>query len=149
MKFFRYTPAYYFYNLPESAPYGIKDEAMRKYISEHMKDNSTTHYSKIPFKSFWQMHLLCENVKQRIKEINSPLLAIHPLEDDVSSTKSVEFIQNGISNKLLFRSIILKDSYHLATIDKERSLVASSILDFLKECIQKKNEQFSNMEQLA
>ncbi len=149
MKFFRYTPAYYFYNLPESAPYGIKDEAMRKYISEHMKDSSTTHYSKIPFKSFWHMHLLCENVKKRIKEINSPLLAIHPLEDDVSSTKSVECIESSITNKLLFRSVILKDSYHLATIDKERSLVASSILDFLKNSTQQKSEKFTLVRQMA
>jgi carboxylesterase len=140
MKFFRYTPAYYFYNLPESEPYGIKDESMRKYISENMKDNSKTHYSKIPFKSFWQMHLLCEEVKKRVKEINSPLLAIHPLEDDVSSTKSVDFIQNNLHNPKLFRSLILQDSYHLATIDKERALVASSILGFLKDLSQKKTE---------
>lgn len=129
MKFFRYTPFYYTYNLPEGDPYGIKDERIRKWIASKMGDNSTTHYSKIPFRSFWQMHLMNEHVRSKLKEIASPVFAIHPLEDDVASVKSVHFMKDKIAENL-FQSLILTDSYHLATIDREKELVAKTVIDF-------------------
>jgi carboxylesterase len=131
MKFFRYTPFYYTYNLPEGEPYGIKDERIRKWIASKMGDDSTTHYSKIPFRSFWQMHLLNEFVRANLSSIQSPVYAIHPLEDDVASVKSVEFMKQNIS-KNLFQDLILLDSYHLATIDREKELVATTVIDFFQ-----------------
>ncbi len=129
ISFFRYTPFYFFYNLPEEEPYGIKDERIRKWIAKEMKDSSTTHYSKIPFRSFWQMHLLNEFVRNNLNEIVSPVFAIHPLEDDVASIKSVGLMKKSII-KSKFENLILHDSYHLATLDRERDLVSRSVGEF-------------------
>lgn len=127
--FFRYTPAYYFYNLPEGDPYGIKDERIRKWLATKMSENSTTHYSKIPFKSFWQMHLMNNYVRANLEKIKAPVFAIHPLEDDVSSIRSVNFMREKITSSS-FYSLILHDSYHLATIDREKELVANTVCSF-------------------
>lgn len=132
MTFFRYTPFYYTYNLPEGDPYGIKDERIRRWVASKMSDTSTTHYSKIPFRSFWQMHLLNNYVRANLHKITSPVYAIHPLEDDVSSVKSVEFMKNKITTPD-FKSLILLDSYHLATIDREKELVANTVCSFCNE----------------
>lgn len=131
MSFFRFTPFYYTYNLPEGEPFGIKDERIRRWIVSRMSENSTTHYSKIPFRSFWQMHLLNKYVRRNLQIISSPVFAIHPLEDDVSSVKSVEFMRKKIRSP--FNNLILKDSYHLATIDREKELVADTLCSFFKE----------------
>lgn len=125
----RLTPLYYLYNLPECDPYGIKDEKLRRHIKAKMSDTSTTHYSKIPFHSIWEMRKLNMYVKKNLHKITSRICAIHPLEDDVSSIKSVEDIQKGV-NSSLFESLILHNSYHLATIDGERDLVARTVSDF-------------------
>lgn len=127
---FRFTPFYYFYNLPEGYPYGIKDERIRKRVSAKMSDTSTTHYSKIPFRSFWQMHLMNNFVRENLSKIASPVFAIHPLEDDVASIKSVYFMKEKINSS--FDNLILYDSYHLATIDRERELVASTVCSFFE-----------------
>jgi carboxylesterase len=136
MKFFRYTPFYYTYNLPEGDPYGIKDERIRKWIASKMGDDSTTHYSKIPFRSFWQMHLLNEYVRSNLNHIKSPVFAIHPLDDDVASVKSVDFMKANIEENL-FQNLILQDSYHLATIDREKELVAGTVIDFFMSPLSK------------
>lgn len=132
MAFFRYTPFYYTYNLPEGDPYGIKDERIRRWVASKMSDSSTTHYSKIPFRSFWQMHLLNNYVHANLSQITAPVFAIHPLEDDVASIKSVEFMKEKIINAN-FQSLILHDSYHLATIDREKDLVANTVCSFFNE----------------
>jgi carboxylesterase len=111
MTFFRFTPFYYTYNLPEGDPYGIKDERIRRWVASKMSDSSTTHYSKIPFRSFWQMHLLNNHVRANLHKISAPVYAIHPLEDDVSSVKSVEFMKNNLTTTS-FENLILHDSYH-------------------------------------
>jgi carboxylesterase len=132
MTFFRFTPFYYTYNLPEGDPYGIKDERIRRWVASKMSDSSTTHYSKIPFRSFWQMHLLNNFVRENLALIKAPVFAIHPLEDDVSSVKSVEYMKKEIT-KSDFKSLILMDSYHLATIDREKELVADTVCTFCNE----------------
>ena len=95
-----------------------------------MSANSTTHYNKVPFCSVWEMHKMNNFVKKNMHKIISPVCAIHPLEDDVSSIKSVKEMRQGVSSKI-FESLILQDSYHLATIDREKDLVADTIGNFL------------------
>jgi carboxylesterase len=130
------SPLYYIvnnifkYHVGESEPYGIKDEATRNIIKKKMSATSTTHYNKVPFCSVWEMHKMNTYVKKNLHKITSPICAIHPLEDDVSSIKSVEDIRLGVSS-IIFESLILQDSYHLATIDRERDLVADTIGNFL------------------
>jgi carboxylesterase len=125
-----FTPFYHFYNLSECDPYGIKDEKLRNFIKKKMSDTSKTHYAKVPFKSIWEMRKLNFYVKKNMHKITSEICAIHPLEDDVSSIKSVEDIKKRVSSQR-FESLILKDSYHLATIDRERDLVANTICNFI------------------
>ena len=131
LPFFRFTPFYYTYNLPEGDPFGVKDERIRRWIASKMSDTSTTHYSKIPFRSFWQMYLLNNYVRANLHKIVSPVFAIHPLEDDVSSVKSVEFMKKNMTSTV-FDNLILHDSYHLATIDREKELVANTVCIFCK-----------------
>lgn len=129
-------PLYYFvnnilnYHIGESDPYGIKDVATRNIIKKKMSATSTTHYNKVPFCSVWEMYKLNSYVKKNMHKITSPVCAIHPLEDDVSSIKSVDDIRQGVSSSI-FESLILQDSYHLATIDREKDLVADTIGNFL------------------
>ncbi len=127
-----YTPLFYFYNLNECEPFGIKDERLRRFIKKKMSTDSKTHYDRIPLKGIWEMYLLNFYVKKNMHKITSNVCAIHPLEDDVSSIKSVEEIQKGVSSQV-FESLILEDSYHLATIDRERDLVANTVCNFLRK----------------
>lgn len=132
LKFWRFTPAYYLYNLAESHPFGIKDDRLRARLVSHMSAESTTHYSKIPFRAFWQMNLLNARVRDGLHRIQAPVHALHPIEDDVASTRSVDFMRAEI-DPALFSFRLLEDCYHLATIDRQRHLVSASILRFFDD----------------
>lgn len=128
----KYTPLYYFYNVNESDPYGVKNESIRDWIKSKMSASSKTHYSTIPLRSVWEMWLLNQFVKRNLNHVVSPINVIHALEDEISSTKSVDDIRRGVSSTVC-ECVILKNSYHLATIDQERDLVANSVCSFISE----------------
>ncbi|MCK6472407.1 MAG: alpha/beta hydrolase [Planctomycetes bacterium] len=126
-----YTPLYFLYNVKESHPYGVKDENIRRWIKSKMCASSKTHYSKIPFRSICEMRQMNHYVRKHLDKITAPICAIHPLDDEVSSLRSLKDIQAGASSRV-FESLILEDSYHLATVDREKALVAGTIADFLE-----------------
>lgn len=125
----RLTPAYYFYDVKESFPFGVRDPGIRKWIAHAMSDNSTTHYSRVPFRSVWQMHLLSKKVRATLSKINCPVFAIHPRDDEVASLESARYIQSQVKSNL-FQYLILENSFHLATLDSDKHLVAESIARF-------------------
>ena len=73
---------------------------------------------------------LSKFVINNLKEITSPILLIHSLEDDLTSTKSAEIVYNKISSTDK-EKIILKDSYHMVLYDNEKEFVFNKALDFL------------------
>lgn len=132
IKYAKFTPLYYLYNVNECEPYGVKDESLRQWLKAKMSATSKTHYSKIPLKSIWEMWLMNNYVKQNMDQIVSPVCVVHALEDEISSTRSADEIRQGVKSRL-FDSLILKNSYHLATIDQERDLVAKHVGSFISE----------------
>lgn len=128
----RCIPFYYLYNVDEGEPYGVKDEKIRACIKKAMSGDSHVHYSKTPIRAVMQMHKLNKYVKKNMHKIVAPVCAIHPAEDEVSSLRSVEDIRAGVMSRT-FKSLILTDSYHLATIDRERFLVTSTVVSFIAE----------------
>lgn len=119
------------YELMEGEPYGIKNPRIRKWIIAHMKNDSKgVHYDRIPLKSIHEMQKLIDRTIPRIGTIRCPVMAIHPIEDEVSSLKSVREIESRLSPKL-FSKILLDDSYHLATLDNQREWVIESMIAFL------------------
>jgi carboxylesterase len=125
----RFTPLYFFYNVKESEPYGVKDPEIRKWIKRKMSATSTTHYSKIPASSAWEMRKMNDYVKQNLDKIAAPVYVIHALEDEVTSPQSIVNIRMGITGAP-FDCLILYDSYHLATIDRQKDFVAQKAGEF-------------------
>lgn len=124
-----YSPLWFFYNIDESEPYGVKDLSIRQLIIKKMKSSQRVHYSKIPVSAIWQMGKMNKFVKKNLHKITCPVFAIHPREDEISSLASVACMENAIQPNL-FTKLILENSYHLATVDSEKGLVAERVSEF-------------------
>lgn len=126
-------------NIREEWPYGLKDEELRDSVERFYKNARARHFSKkvflfgspfFPMASLYQHHLLTEIVKGELPQVKTPILILHAKEDDMASPKNAEYIYHNIAsdNKNL---IILEDSYHMITIDKEKDKVAQKSVEFL------------------
>jgi carboxylesterase len=129
-------------DIRESWPYGLKDETLRTNIERfyvNAKARASRFNNKVllfgspffPVACLYQHHIFSKVVRKELPFVKNPILIIHAKEDDMTSLKNAEFLLENISSahKLL---VVLENSYHMITIDKEKDKVASEIVKFLK-----------------
>lgn len=107
-------------NFMEQPPYGIRDERLRAQISSAMLsgDSAAAGLPGNPWYSLAEMHGLAAEVRRQLSRVTAPCLVAHASEDDVASLKNAELVMRGVSAPA--ELLLLRDSYHMITIDKER-----------------------------
>ncbi|WP_226616217.1 alpha/beta hydrolase [Guptibacillus hwajinpoensis] len=88
-------------------------------------------YEKTPTKSIQEILALTEITRKDLKTISAPALIFKSLEDHVVPPENSTTIYNEIasSNKEV---IELKNSYHVATLDHDKELIAEKCKAFVK-----------------
>lgn len=127
-------------NIREAWPYGLKDEHLRSNIERFYKNANAREFDKkvllfgspfFPLASLYQHHLFVNVVKKELTLIKNPIIIIHAKEDDMTSLKNAEFVYKSISSarKSL---VVLNDSYHMITIDREKDKVIEESVQFVR-----------------
>lgn len=128
-------------NIREGPPYGLKDEFLRENIRKFYSKAKVSELNNkvglfgspfFPLACLYQHHLFAKLIKRELALVKCPILILHAREDDMVSPKNAEYIFKNIgsSNKSL---VILEDSYHMITIDREKDKVAEEIINFLNK----------------
>ncbi|MEZ5817676.1 MAG: alpha/beta fold hydrolase [Hyphomicrobiaceae bacterium] len=109
--------------LPEHEPYGLKDERVRALVVQSMqgKDSSEAGVFCTPVRCFSHFNAMCDVVKPRLGEIKVPSLILHPREDDIADIDNAFYLQRRLGGRV--DMVVLEDSYHIITLDKQRQLV--------------------------
>ncbi|WP_295853278.1 alpha/beta fold hydrolase [uncultured Xylophilus sp.] len=116
----------------EQPPYGIKDEALRKRIvaQMHAGDSAAAGLPGNPWWSVIEMRRLSARVLSRLGSIQAPCLVIHAREDDVSTLGNARAIVQGVRQAPV-ELVVLEDSYHMITVDRERRTVIATTAAFV------------------
>jgi len=125
-------------NIREGFPYGLKDEELRENIERFYKNASIKEFSKkvllfgspfFPLVCLYQHHLFTNIIKKELSQVKTPIILLHAKEDDMTSLKNSRYIfeRVGSTNKSL---IVLENSYHMITIDKDKDKVCQDLADF-------------------
>jgi carboxylesterase len=69
-------------------------------------------------------------VKPELSNIKTPALIVHAREDDISDLSNTIYLQRKLGG--LVDTLVLNDSYHIVTIDKQRSLVVDRSAAFTR-----------------
>jgi len=128
-----YPPLRFFYSYAETEPYGIKNKLLRERIVHLMKNDSIA-YPKTPAPSLHELFKLIRETKRELPEVTTPALILHSKEDDLTSMKNPDYVEEKIGSKVV-RKIILDDSYHMMTIDNQKDRVAEETIRFFQEQI--------------
>jgi|SRR5450830_14813 len=126
-----YTPLRYRYAYKERYPFGLKNENLRKWIEREMKvtTSSAAGASRLSAEGIFQAHRLIKKVRKTLDQVRCPTLIIHAEEDDVATPRSANLVESRISSTVK-KKIILKNSYHIITLDNEKETVAAETVDF-------------------
>ncbi len=126
------TPMGQRYRFKEREPYGIKDERIRKLIMRAMGQGNSAEagLAATPSQSLKELWDLVAVVKPELPSIKTPALIVHAREDDISDLSNTIYLQRKLGG--LVDTLVLDDSYHIVTIDKQRSLVVDRSAAFAR-----------------
>lgn len=131
------TPLKNFFYFKEDPPYGIKNEAVRRYVHNYYSRASLETMEKVaeygyPYFPVGLLNQLKEVVRcviVKLGTITAPVQLIQAQEDDMTSVKNSRFIYDRVASKKK-ELVLLYDSYHVITADQERDKVAENMDSF-------------------
>ncbi len=119
-----------FIRFDERPPFGIKDDALRaEMLASQARDGRPM--EDILGRSggaLLEVKWLAGHVKPRLRLVKQPSLIFHPRHDDRSALSASQGLQRRLGGAVDL--IVLDDSYHLVTSDRQRALVLERVLEF-------------------
>jgi len=111
------------YRYTEGEPYGIKDPTIRGVVTVAMKSGDSTQAGILttPGEAVCQLYLLVRTVQRELKNVTAPALVVQARDDDLSSLKNAQYLQRQLGG--LVGTLVLDDSYHIVTVDRQRDLL--------------------------
>jgi carboxylesterase len=112
-----------FYRFVETEPYGIKDPAIRAVVVAAMSSGDSTQAGILvtPGHAVIELFDLVELVKRELPSITAPVMIVQARDDDLSSLTNTVYLQRHLGG--LVDTLILNDSYHIVTVDRQRDLL--------------------------
>lgn len=124
------------FNFTEREPFGLKDERIRRMAIDAMRAASVgtaEQFFQVNGMIFYQLRRLCRQLRGKLTKIVMPTLIIHPREDDQSAISNAFYLQKRLKGPM--EVVVLHDSYHVITLDRQRQLVADKISSFVARVV--------------
>lgn len=123
----------------ESFPYGIKDERIRNRIAGSMLggDSAAAGLPGNPWPSLAEFYRLAARVRRQLRAVHAPCLALHAAHDDIASARNVEIVRRGVAGR--FEKVLLHDSYHMITVDRQRDEVIARSAAFFDAIVRERS----------
>lgn len=120
---FIFTPWAKRYKFTERPPYGLKDERIRRFVLKGMEMGRSAEAGLMtkPSASLREFWTLVDIVKRELRRVRTPALIVHPRHDDIADLRNTMYLQRHLGG--LVETVVLEDSYHIVTIDRQRDVV--------------------------
>ncbi len=134
-------------HLRECAPYGIKDERIRRFVLDSLQSEGRGLEDIFGRRggTVLEFRWLANAAKQVLGQIKQPTLIFHAREDDQSDISNAFLLQKRLGG--LTEVMVLDDSYHMVTLDRQRMQVVEKTIAFA-DWIAQRHQHGREMEQL-
>ncbi|MDD0811082.1 alpha/beta fold hydrolase [Curvibacter sp. RS43] len=134
-----YTPIGRWWRYREQAPYGVKNERIRAWIERELQSRQVSRAGSATLDvGYLREHdRLIRHVRQRLAQVRCPqVLALHAEEDEVASLKNLGLLARGLSSaSICLKTVTVRNSYHMISIDNDRQLVVKETVDFVRSLL--------------
>ncbi len=119
------------FTFAERDPWGVKDPRVRALVEQAIRsgDSSKAGIAALPGSMMLELRWLVQRVTQEVGHVCQPALIVHPREDDRASLHNAQYLQSHLAGRV--EAVVLDDSYHIVTLDRQRQLVVHRTLDFV------------------
>ncbi len=121
---------------PDLHPHGIKDTRIREFIINSLfgGDSSIAGLPSTPGGAVLEHRWLADEVRRLVPAIQQPALIIHSREDDYADLNNAWYLQRTLPG--LVDMVVLDDSYHIVTVDRQRDVVVERTVGFVDRLVQ-------------
>lgn len=122
-------------HLRERAPYGIKDDRIRKFVLDSLqkegRDLDDIHGRRGG--TVFEFMQLARRARRSLPMVKTPALVMHSREDDQAHVSNATRVVAGLGGPAEIH--ILDDTYHLLTLDRQRMKVIEKTVDYGNQVI--------------
>jgi carboxylesterase len=121
------------FRFDERPPYGIKDDTLRRSMLESLAQDgrSLDDVNGRAGGALLEVKWLAAEVIPKLARVTQPSLVFHPRYDDRSQLSASQLLQKQLGG--IVELVVLEDSYHLVTLDRQRDLVLERVVEFADE----------------
>lgn len=116
--------------LPESLRYLDKGGSD---IADPVERKQRPTYRRLPLRGVVELIDLQRRARVWLPAVGQPVLAIHARQDHTAPLSNLDLLRATIGD--LRRTLILEDSYHVITVDRERERVAVEVSRFIDDVL--------------
>ena len=129
------TPVGARYRFIENFPYGVKNERLREFIHASMISGNSAEAGNLGMtgRSLRELRQLISLVKTELSSVRTPALVLQAKDDDVTSPRNSEYLARHLGGPT--RVELLRDCYHMITIDQQRDEVVRLSAEFFRGCL--------------
>jgi carboxylesterase len=119
----------------DADPHGIKDPRVRDLIANALKsaDNSVSGIPYTPGGAVLEHRWMVKAFMREAAKVTQPSLVLHPREDDHADINNSEYLQRHLGGRV--ELVVLDDSYHIITIDRQRQVVVDRTVSFMNQVV--------------
>jgi carboxylesterase len=119
-------------SLSERAPYGIKDDRIRRFVLESLQSGGRplTEIFGRRGGTVFEFGKLTAAARRLLPELRLPTFVCHARQDDQSNLSNAMVVQQNVKGPV--EMLVLEDSYHMITLDRQRALVVDRTLAYVE-----------------
>jgi carboxylesterase len=118
------------FRFPVPIHVGIKDKRIRDFIANAMSTSGgRIGQSSTPGGPVLERRRLSKAVMKDVGSITQPVLILHAREDDYAGLDNAAYLQRELAGPVDL--VVLEDSYHMVTVDRQRHIVLDRTADFV------------------
>jgi carboxylesterase len=120
---------------PDAASLGIKCPRVREFVRAALSasDGSELGTVGVPGVMFFEHRRLVSAAKKLLGKIHQPTLIVHSREDDYANLNNATYLQAKLPSTTDL--VVLDDSYHMVTLDKQRHVVVEKTRAFIERIV--------------
>ena len=118
------------FSLHQRAPYGIKDDRIRRFVLESLQSGGRPLDEIFGRRggTVFEFRRMTKAARKLVDGLALPTFICHAREDDQSSLSNATFVQQRLKGPV--ETLILDDSYHMITLDRQRAMVVDRTVAF-------------------
>lgn len=109
------------FNFPAPHKFGIKCPRIRDFIQKALAAPESRMPVVTPGEAVLERRRLVDAARRLLGKVTQPVLIMHPREDDYAALNNATYLQRRLPG--LVDLVVLEDSYHLVTVDRQRHVV--------------------------